>query len=81
MVSRILVSLAGILIALSQTDNVLGCSCAYQSPRVHFCRAQFAILAQVVSRSDPIYPEGADDFQKEHYKEYDYVLEVEHDYK
>ena len=81
MVSRILVSLAGILVALSQTDTVLGCSCAYQPPRVHFCRSPFAILARVVSRSGPIYRMGTSEHMKDQLKEYDYVLDVEHDYK
>jgi len=77
MVSRMLVSLAGVLVAVSQTDTVLGCTCGYESPRELFCKAQFAILARVVSRRDPIYPEGYDDF----IQEYDYILDVEHDYK
>jgi len=52
-----------------------------EPPRVHFCKAQIAILARVVSRSEPIYREDVDDDMRDQYRHYDYVLEVEHDYK
>ena len=84
MVSGILEALAVIIVAILQTDTVLGCSCGSRDPRVQFCKAQFAILARVVSASDAIYPENIEDIPeslRDHYASHLYVLEVDHDYK